>query len=97
MYGRRLRRESKVFRRVEASDRFSSRWWTDTACDLRRGVSVRNFLESVDIRLFDCQSQFRKFAIANLHFASGILLDRQMVVEHFGHKLKSSDKELVIY
>jgi hypothetical protein len=51
MYGSRFNSESSVMRRVEASDRFSRRCCIDTVCDLRRGVIVRNFFESVGIRI----------------------------------------------
>lgn len=50
-YGRRGRREDSVSLRVEVSDRFSRRWWSEAVCDLRRGVRVRYFLVSEGRRL----------------------------------------------
>ena len=51
MYGSRFNNESRVMRSVDASDRFSRRCWIETVCDLRRGVNVRNFFESVGTRI----------------------------------------------
>jgi len=47
MYGSSGTIEVRVSRRVAASERLSSKWWTEVMCDLRRGVNVRYFFESV--------------------------------------------------
>lgn len=47
MYGKSGMIEERVSRSVASSERLSSKWWTEVMCDLRRGVNVRYFFESV--------------------------------------------------
>lgn len=54
IYGKSGTMDLRVSPSVAASERLSSKWWTEVICDLRRGVNVRYFFESVASELGIC-------------------------------------------
>ena len=95
IYGSKADNDSKVILNVGASDKFSSRWCIETVCDLRSGVSVRNFFESVGTRLSK-SVHAKQLRTTILHLACRRFLHRQMVLQDLRHKLQCGYEDLVI-